>query len=223
MRATNGAARHRMIKRIKKRARGYWSGRHKMYRVICEALRRGDVQAFASRKQKKRTFRQLWIKRINSACRELGVTYSRLIVGLQRADIRLDRKQLSELAIHQPESFKDVVTKAKAALDAAPRLITSDAGKFGIKSQRDGKDDLVIIEGIGPKINELLLKAGIDTFAKLAATSEATLQQILTAAGTRFAMANPASWPQQAALAAKGDWAALRTLMDELVGGVAKP
>jgi large subunit ribosomal protein L20 len=118
MRATNGAARHKMIKRLKKRARGYWSGRHKMYRVICEALRRGDVQAFASRKQKKRTFRALWIKRLSTASRELGITYSRLIAGLQKADIRLDRKQLSELAVNHPAAFAEIIAKVKAAIAA---------------------------------------------------------------------------------------------------------
>ena len=119
MRATNGASRHRMIKRIKKRAAGYFSGRSKMYRVICEAVRRAEVQGFAGRKLKKRQFRQLWIKRISIECRKLGITYSRLIAGLEKADIRLDRKQLSELAIHQPAAFADVVDKAKAAAAAA--------------------------------------------------------------------------------------------------------
>jgi len=119
MRATNGASRHRMIKRIKNRAKGYYSGRHKMYRVICEAVRRSEVQAYIGRKLKKRQFRQLWIKRINIACRDLGISYSRLIPGLQKADIRLDRKQLSELAIHQPEAFKQVVEQVKAVLAAA--------------------------------------------------------------------------------------------------------
>ncbi|MBA3709709.1 MAG: 50S ribosomal protein L20, partial [Planctomycetes bacterium] len=65
MRATNGASRHRMIKRMKKRARGFYSGRHKMYRVICEAVKRAEVQAFAGRKLKKRQFRQMWIARIS--------------------------------------------------------------------------------------------------------------------------------------------------------------
>ena len=118
MRATNGAARHKMIKRVMKRAKGFWSGRHKMYRVACEAIRRADVQAFAGRKLKKREFRQIWIKRISVACRLEGINYSRLIAGLVKADIRLDRKQLSELAIHQPTAFKDVLGKAKAALAA---------------------------------------------------------------------------------------------------------
>jgi large subunit ribosomal protein L20 len=118
MRATNGASRHRMIKRLKKRARGYYSGRHKMYRVICEAVRRAEVQSFHGRKLKKRQFRQLWIKRISIACREQGISYSRLIAGLQKVDIRLDRKQLSELAIHQPAAFAEICAKAKAAVAA---------------------------------------------------------------------------------------------------------
>jgi large subunit ribosomal protein L20 len=116
MRATNGASRHRMIKRMKDRAKGFHSGRRKMYRVICEAVRRAEQMAFSGRKLKKRQFRQLWIKRVSIATRELGVPYSRLIAGLQKADIRLDRKQLSELAIHQPAAFAEVVAKAKAAL-----------------------------------------------------------------------------------------------------------
>lgn len=118
MRATNGAARHKMIKRIKKRASGYFSGRHKMYRVICEAVRRAERSAFAGRKEKKRDYRQLWIKRISIECRKLGINYSRLIAGLEKADIRLDRKQLSELAINQPAAFAEVVAKAKAAIAA---------------------------------------------------------------------------------------------------------
>jgi large subunit ribosomal protein L20 len=118
MRATNGASRHRMIKRIKRRARGFYSGRHKMYRVICEAVKRAEVQAFAGRKLKKRQFRQMWIARISIACRGQGINYSRLIFGLQKADIRLDRKQLSELAIHQPAAFAEIVNQAKAAIAA---------------------------------------------------------------------------------------------------------
>jgi large subunit ribosomal protein L21 len=80
-------------------------------------------------------------------------------------------------------------------------------------------DDLVKIEGIGPKINELMLGAGIATFAQLAATSVERLREILAAAGPHFATHDPATWPEQAALAAKGDWAAFKALTDELVAG----
>lgn len=116
MRTTNGAARHQSVKRIKKLASGYYSGRHKMYRVICEAVKRAERMSFFSRKRKKRDFRRLWITRIGIACRLNDIPYSRFICGLNKADIRLDRRQLSELAIHQPEAFADIVKQAKAAL-----------------------------------------------------------------------------------------------------------
>ena len=128
MRTTNGAARHNAVKRLKKRARGFYSGRHKMYHVICEAVMRAERTAYVGRKLKKRDFRRLWITRISIACRALGeqgMPYSRLIAGLQKADIRLDRKQLSELAIHQPAAIADVVSKAKAALAAARPVATA--------------------------------------------------------------------------------------------------
>jgi large subunit ribosomal protein L21 len=80
-------------------------------------------------------------------------------------------------------------------------------------------DDLVKIEGIGPKINELMVAAGITTFAQLAATPVERLREILAEAGPRFATHDPATWPEQAALAAKGDWAAFKALTDELVAG----
>lgn len=80
-------------------------------------------------------------------------------------------------------------------------------------------DDLVKIEGIGPKINELMAAAGIATFAQLAATPVERLREILVAGGPRFATHDPTTWPEQAALAAKGDWVAFKALTDELVAG----
>jgi predicted flap endonuclease-1-like 5' DNA nuclease len=94
------------------------------------------------------------------------------------------------------------------------------AAAFGFSPQKGGRDDLELIEGIGPKISELLQHAGIDTFARLAAAPTATLQGILDAAGPNFRLAKPESWPEQATLCVKGDWAALRKLQDFLIGGV---
>lgn len=119
MRATNGAARHRMQKRIMKRAKGFRGGRHAQYRVAVESIKRAERQAYIGRKLKKREYRRLWIARINIACRQLGLPYSRLIAGLAKADIRIDRRQLSELAIHQPEAFANIVEQVKAKLAAA--------------------------------------------------------------------------------------------------------
>jgi large subunit ribosomal protein L20 len=119
MRTTNGAARHQSVKRVKKLAKGYYSGRHKMYRVICEAVKRAERMSFYSRKRKKRDFRRLWITRIGIACRLHGLPYSRLIFGLHKADIRLDRRQLSELAINQPDAFAEIIKQVKTVLGVA--------------------------------------------------------------------------------------------------------
>lgn len=116
MRATNGAARHQSKKRLLDRAKGFRGGRHAMWTVASEAVMRADAQAFVGRKLKKRDYRSLWINRINIASRAQGLAYSRLIAGLIKADIRLDRKQLSELAVNQPEVFNQIVAQAKAAL-----------------------------------------------------------------------------------------------------------
>ena len=116
MRVTNGAARHQSQTRIMKRAKGFIGGRHRLFRVAVESIKRAEQQAFVGRKLKKRDFRRMWITRINIASRNLGLPYGRLIAGLAKADIRIDRRQLSELAIHQPAAFADIVAKAKAAL-----------------------------------------------------------------------------------------------------------
>ncbi|MBA3697547.1 MAG: 50S ribosomal protein L20 [Planctomycetes bacterium] len=221
MRATNGAARHRSKARVLKAAKGFYSGRRKMYTVACEAVMRAEQMGFRGRKEKKRDFRRLWIRRISIASRGLGeegVSYSRLIAGLQLADIRLDRKQLSELAIHQPAAFADVVKQAKAALAAAPT--SQGAGAFGYRPQKAGIDNLTIVEGIGPKITELFRANGIDTFAKLAAADPAKLEQILKSGGSHYNTAQPSTWPKQADLVVKGQWAALRKWQDELDGGI---
>lgn len=109
-------------------------------------------------------------------------------------------------------------TRARSAGVAAGGLAA--AGAFGFAPQKNSLDDLEIIEGVGPKIRELLHKAGISTFSQLAGASPARLQEILDRAGANFRLANPASWPRQAALCVQGDWAALRKLQDELIAGV---
>jgi len=97
---------------------------------------------------------------------------------------------------------------------------TSAVNTHGFKIQIKGRDNLEIIEGIGPKIAELLVEAGISTFAQLADTSVADVQAVLTKAGPRFALAKADTWPQQSALAARDDWAGLRRWQDELNGGI---
>ena len=97
-------------------AKGFVGQGHVSYRKAKEGLLKADVYAYRDRKNKKRTFRALWIQRLNAAVREHGLTYSRFIDGLGKAGIEVDRKVLSEMAIHEPAAFAAYVDRAKASL-----------------------------------------------------------------------------------------------------------
>ena len=112
-RATNTPATRRRRKKVLKHAKGYFGAKHKLFKTAKEQLMRSWAYAYEGRKQKKRDFRRLWITRLNNACREKGLTYSRFIRLLTLAQIKLDRKQLSEMAIHQPEYFDALISKVQ--------------------------------------------------------------------------------------------------------------
>ena len=116
MRTSKGAARTQAKKRLFKRAKGFRGGRRNMIRTVKENLVRAGAFAYRDRKVRKRQFRRLWIIRINAACRARGMRYSQLINGLNKSDIKLDRKSLSEIAICDPSGFDKIVETAKAAL-----------------------------------------------------------------------------------------------------------
>jgi large subunit ribosomal protein L20 len=118
MRATNAVARHKRKKRILKRTKGYWGRRHALLRLGIEAVHHADKYAYIGRKRRKRDFRSLWILRISAAARQNGIPYSRLMAGLARAKVALDRKALAETAVRDPGAFKALVEQAKAALGA---------------------------------------------------------------------------------------------------------
>ncbi len=118
MRTTKGAARHQAKKRLKKRAKGYVGGRRKLTRSVKETLLRAGTYAYRDRRVRKREFRKLWIIRINAAVRQRGLRYSEFINGLNKAGLELDRKSLSEMAIHDPAGFDTVCEKVKEALAA---------------------------------------------------------------------------------------------------------
>ncbi len=115
-RATNAPASRKRRKRILQKARGYRGARSKLIRQATEAVDRGMRMATIHRKHKKRDYRALWITRISAACRERGISYSRLIEGLTKAGVGLNRKMLSEIAIHDPDGFTVIVDRAKASL-----------------------------------------------------------------------------------------------------------
>lgn len=117
-RAKRGFKLRRRHKKILKLAKGYRGSRSKLYRVAVQVARKGLEYAYRDRRVKKRDIRSLWIQRLNAASRAHGLPYSRLIDGLNKANIHLDRKQLSEMAIHDESAFAQIVAKAKQALPA---------------------------------------------------------------------------------------------------------
>ncbi len=119
MRIKSGSIRHRKKKRIFKEAEGRVGGRSRLYRTVIDGIVKGRVYAYKGRKIKKRDIRALWIIRLNAACTLQGLSYSRFIHGLKLANVSLNRRTLSELAIREPQVFNEVVALVKGALAKA--------------------------------------------------------------------------------------------------------
>ncbi|MDR2404089.1 MAG: 50S ribosomal protein L20 [Spirochaetaceae bacterium] len=117
-RAVDGSKRKNHRKKILKQAKGYWGRRHSNYKTAKDAVAKSLFYAYRDRKDRKADFRRLWIIRINAACRAEGITYSRLIAGLIRAGVTINRKALAYLAIEDIEAFKVIAARAKTALGA---------------------------------------------------------------------------------------------------------
>ena len=115
-RVKRGVTAHRRHKKVLNLAKVYYCARSRVDRVAVQAVTKAGQYAFRDRRVKKRTFRTLWIARINAQARAEGITYSRLIAGLKKAGIELDRRVLSDIAIHDKPAFASIVEKAKAAL-----------------------------------------------------------------------------------------------------------
>ena len=118
-RAVNGTISRKRRKKVLDLAKGYRSVRSKVFRKAREAVEKGLCYAYRDRRAKKRSFRRLWIARINAAVRAEGLTYSQFIHGLKKANIELDRKVLSDLAIHNADSFKVLTQTARSQLGSA--------------------------------------------------------------------------------------------------------
>src|ERR1700739_4286970 len=116
-RATNAPASPARPKRVLKRARGYRGRRSKLFRYAKDATMKGQYWSYRDRKTRKRTFRYLWIQRLNAAARANGLTYSRFAEGLKAAGIGLDRKILADLDVNDANAFKAIVEQAKSALE----------------------------------------------------------------------------------------------------------
>jgi large subunit ribosomal protein L20 len=117
-RAVDGSKRKNHRKKILKLAKGYWGRRHSNYKTAKDAVTKGLFYAYRDRRDKKGDFRRIWIIRINAACRQEGLSYSRLVDGLNKAGITINRKALANMAIEDANAFKAVVAQAKTALGA---------------------------------------------------------------------------------------------------------
>lgn len=116
-RVKNGATTKARRKKILKQAKGYFGSKHRLFKTAKEQVMHSYLYAYRDRKQNKRNFRKLWIVRINAACRENEISYSRFINGLTKAGVVVNRKMLAEIAIDSPKAFSDLVVIAKDALD----------------------------------------------------------------------------------------------------------
>ena len=130
-RVKRGVPAHAKHKKILKKAKGYYGRRKNTIRIAKQAVEKAQQYAYRDRKRRKRTFRALWIQRINAAVREHGLTYGRFINGLSNLGIEVDRKVLSDIAINDPAGFKALVDKAAAA--ASSPVAKADADKARTK------------------------------------------------------------------------------------------
>ncbi|MCX8515786.1 MAG: 50S ribosomal protein L20 [Alphaproteobacteria bacterium] len=121
-RVKRGVTAHARHKKVLKKAKGYFGRRKNTIRVAKQAVEKAAQYAYRDRRNKKRVMRGLWIQRINAATRLHGLTYNRFIDGLKKSNINLDRKALSEIAIHDPEAFKQLAEKAKVAAGVTAKV-----------------------------------------------------------------------------------------------------
>jgi large subunit ribosomal protein L20 len=117
-RAVDGSKRKNHRKKILKQAKGYWGRRHSNFKTAKDAVAKALFYAYRDRRDRKGDFRRLWIVRINAACREEGISYSRFVAGLEKAGIIINRKALAIMAVQDAPAFRAVVAKAKTALGA---------------------------------------------------------------------------------------------------------
>ena len=136
-------------KKVLKQAKGYFGSKHRLFKTAHEQVMHSGQYAFRDRRQNKRNFRKLWITRINAACRENEISYSKFIDGLNKASIAVNRKMLSELAIDNPQGFSELVKIAKDALDGKkyePKTAKAVKTEKTTKEEKTSKEEKVVKE-----------------------------------------------------------------------------
>ena len=121
-RVKRGVTSHARHKRVLEQAKGYYGRRKNTIRIARQAVEKAGQYAYRDRKVKKRSFRAIWIQRINAAVREMGLTYGVFMHGVKLAGIELDRKVMADIAMHEPDTFRAIIAQVQAALDAKPAV-----------------------------------------------------------------------------------------------------
>ena len=155
---TISRARH---KKVMKQAKGYFGSKHRLYRTANEQVMHSGKYAYRDRKQKKRDFRKLWITRINAACRENEISYSKFINGLTKAGITINRKMLSEIAIDNKEAFTELVNVAKNALDGKKVTVKE------VKVEKETKEQTDLSKKTVAELREIAKEKNIEGFSTM--------------------------------------------------------
>ena len=141
-RVKNGTIHRARRKKVLKQAKGYFGSKHRLYRTAKEQVMHSLSYAYRDRKQKKRDFRKLWITRINAACRVNNISYSKFINGLNKANVNINRKMLSEIAISNPEYFTELTKVANVALNGKVKKVATKENKTEIKKETVKKEEI---------------------------------------------------------------------------------
>ena len=159
-RVKNGTIHRARRKKVLKQAKGYFGSKHRLYKTAKEQVMHSLSYAYRDRKQKKRDFRKLWITRINAACRNNDISYSRFINGLAKAEVNINRKMLSEIAIANPEYFTELVKVAKDAL-TGKKTVKKEVTKE-VKETKEDISKLTVAE-----LREMAKSKGIEGFSTM--------------------------------------------------------
>ena len=166
-RLKNGAVSKQRHKKVLKQAKGYFGSKHRLYKTAKEQLMHSGQYAFRDRKQKKRDFRKLWITRINAACRENEISYSKFIDGLNKAGVAVNRKMLSEIAINDPKAFTELVKTAKAGLDGKAKAASTKEVKNEIIKGTKKEEKVDYSKMTVAELKELASKKNIEGASKM--------------------------------------------------------
>jgi large subunit ribosomal protein L20 len=173
-RGVTARARHKKVLAL---AKGFRGRRKNVFRIAKQAVMRAGQYAYRDRRTRKRVFRRLWIARINAAARMSGLTYSKFMNGLKKAQINLDRKVLADMAVHDPVGFAGIVAQIKGGgiVVASGTAAAGRAVPLQYSTKPEAADDLEWIYGVGPKLAEALNAIGVYTFKQVAQWSEADI------------------------------------------------